>query len=229
MGLTERTGIDYRVCLAPMVSYTTTHYRYLARLMSPHVHLYTEMVVSDALNHNPSGRYLDRHPAELPVALQLAGSEPASLALAAQKGEAGGFDEINLNVGCPSPKVKKGGFGACLMTQPAVVASAIQAMQAAVSVPVTAKIRLGVDDMDQYDHVLSFVQCVAEAGCSVFMVHARKAWLSGLNTKQNREVPPLRYEWVYRLKQECPDLTIVINGGIETARPSITPSTHCKC
>lgn len=206
--------MDYRVCVAPMVSYTTPHFRYLARLMGPHARLYTEMVVADALIHNPSGRYLDYNVAEHPVALQLAGSEPVALAQAAHQAADAGFDEINLNIGCPSPKVQKGGFGACLMQSPQLVASCIEAMRQVVSVPVTAKIRLGVDALDRYEDVYQFVETVAAAGCSVFMVHARKAWLSGLNTKQNREVPPLRYDWVYRLKQAFPELTIVINGGI---------------
>lgn len=202
--------------VAPMMDWTDRHCRYFHRLLSPHVRLYTEMVTAQAVIHGDRGRLLGFDPAEHPVALQVGGAEPGELAAAARIGEEAGYDEINLNVGCPSDRVQSGKFGACLMREPALVADCVAAMRAAVAIPVTVKCRLGVDDQDEYADLARFVDSVRATGCNVFVVHARKAWLEGLSPKENREVPPLNYERVYRLKHEFPDLTIVINGGVST-------------
>lgn len=206
--------LDRRLCLAPMMEWTDRHFRYLLRLGAPRMLLYTEMVTSAALVHGDAPRLLAFHPDEQPVALQLGGSDPAELAQAARLGEAAGYAEINLNVGCPSDRVQSGRFGACLMAEPALVGECVAAMQAAVQVPVTVKCRIGIDDQDSEADLRCFIETVAAAGCEVFIVHARKAWLQGLNPKQNREIPPLDYDRVYRLKRDYPALTIVINGGI---------------
>jgi tRNA-dihydrouridine synthase A len=197
-----------------MMDWTDRHCRFFHRLLSPHALLYTEMVTAPAVLHGDRARLLGFDPAEHPVALQLGGAEPHELALAARVGEAQGYDEINLNVGCPSDRVQSGRFGACLMREPALVADCIAAMRAAVSIPVTVKCRLGVDAQDEYTDLQQFVEKVRAAGCTLFVVHARKAWLEGLSPKENREVPPLNYARVYRLKREFPELTIIINGGI---------------
>ncbi|MEY4653275.1 MAG: hypothetical protein RI884_1856 [Pseudomonadota bacterium] len=197
-----------------MMDWTDRHCRYLHRLLSRRARLYTEMVTTGALLHGDVARHLDFHPEEHPVALQLGGSEPADLARAARLGEQWGYDEINLNCGCPSDRVQRGAFGACLMAEPALVADGVKAMVDAVSVPVTVKHRIGIDRTESYAFVRDFVGTVAEAGCRVFVVHARNAWLQGLSPKENREVPPLRYEIVHRLKQDFPQLVIGINGGI---------------
>ena len=207
--------------VAPMMGWTDRHERYFLRQISRHCLLYTEMVTASALIHNrqtvgDQRRLLAHHEAEHPVAIQLGGSEPAALADCAAMAEDAGFDEVNLNVGCPSDRVRSGSFGACLMASPELVAECVSAMNRRVSVPVTVKCRVGIDDMDGYDDMKGFVDTVAEAGCDTFIVHARKAWLQGLSPKQNREIPPLKYHYVYRLKQERPDLTVVINGGIRT-------------
>jgi tRNA-dihydrouridine synthase A len=204
----------HRLCVAPMMDWTDRHCRFFHRLLSPHALLYTEMVTAPAVLHGDRARLLGFDPAEHPVALQLGGAEPHELALAARVGEAQGYDEINLNVGCPSDRVQSGRFGACLMREPALVADCIAAMRAAVSIPVTVKCRLGVDEQDEYGDLERFVEIVRSTGCNVFVVHARKAWLEGLSPKENREVPPLNYARVYRLKREFPELTIIINGGI---------------
>ena len=202
--------------VAPMMDWTDTHCRVFHRLLAPHARLYTEMVHANAVLHGDRAKLLALDPVEHPVALQLGGSEPALLAQAARIGQAHGFDEINLNVGCPSDRVQAGRFGACLMREPQLVADSVAAMRAACTVPVTVKCRLGVDDDEHYDVFAAFIDRVADAGCEVFVVHARNAWLKGLSPKENREVPPLRYDWAYRLKQERPRLQVIVNGGIAT-------------
>ncbi|MCK9538820.1 tRNA dihydrouridine(20/20a) synthase DusA [Dokdonella sp.] len=203
-----------RLSVAPMMDWTDRHCRYFHRLLAPTALLYTEMVTAAAVVHGARERLLGFDPAEHPLALQLGGAEPAELAHAARIGADLGYDEINLNVGCPSDRVQSGRFGACLMREPALVASCFAAMQAAVSVPVTVKCRIGVDEQDEYAALAEFVDAVHAAGCTTFIVHARKAWLQGLSPKENREVPPLNYERVYRLKRELPALNVIINGGI---------------
>jgi len=197
-----------------MMDWTDRHCRFFHRLLSPHARLYTEMVTAPAVLHGDRARLLGFDPAEHPVALQLGGSDPGELSAAARVGESQGYDEINLNVGCPSDRVQSGRFGACLMREPALVADCIAAMRAAVSIPVTVKCRLGVDQQDEYEDLERFVEIVRATGCNVFAVHARKAWLEGLSPKENREIPPLNYARVYRLKRDFPELTIIINGGI---------------
>jgi tRNA-dihydrouridine synthase A len=205
----------WRFCTAPMIDWTDRHYRVLARQLSRHARLYTEMVTTGALLYGDVARHLDFDPAEHPVALQLGGSDPEALAKAARIGADWGYDEINLNVGCPSDRVRSGAFGACLMASPEVVADGVAAMREAVDVPVTVKHRIGIDHQESYDEFREFVDIVAKrGGCKVFIVHARKAWLSGLSPKENREVPPLHPEFVHRLKRERPELTVVLNGGL---------------
>jgi tRNA-dihydrouridine synthase A len=208
--------IDRRISVAPMMDYTDRHCRYLLRLVSPGALLYTEMVTAQALAHGHAERLLGYDPSEHPVALQLGGSDPVLLASAARLGAERGYDEINLNVGCPSDRVQSGRFGACLMADPELVADCIRAMREAVGVPVTVKCRIGIDDQDDYEFFERFVATVREAGADTFIVHARKAYLQGLSPKENREVPPLRYEVPLRLKHEHPDLTVILNGGIST-------------
>ena len=200
--------------VAPMMDWTDRHCRHLHRLLSRHTLLYTEMVTTGALLHGDVPRHLRFGEAEHPVALQLGGSEPADLAHSARLGVQWGYDEINLNCGCPSERVQRGAFGACLMAEPHLVADGVKAMVDAVAVPVTVKHRIGIDRVDSYDFVRDFVGTVAEAGCGVFIVHARNAWLKGLSPKENREIPPLRHERVYQLKRDFPRLTIVLNGGV---------------
>jgi len=204
------------ISVAPMMDCTDPHERYFLRLISPHVLLYTEMVTIAALLHGDTEKLLDFDPFEHPVALQLGGSDPKDLAVCARMGEAVGYDEINLNVGCPSERVKAGRFGACLMLEPQLVADCVSTMNQAVKVPVTVKCRIGVDHADSYAELQTFVQTISEAGCEVFIIHARKAWLNGLSPKQNREVPPLQYEIVEQIKKDFPHLTIILNGGIKT-------------
>ena len=199
-----------------MMDWTDRHCRFFHRLLAPHALLYTEMVHAHAVLKGDRERLLGFADAEHPVALQLGGSEPRELAEAARIGEEWGYDEINLNVGCPSDRVQAGRFGACLMREPALVADCIKAMRDSVAIPVTVKCRLGVDDQDEYADLQRFVETVAATGCDTFVVHARKAWLSGLSPKENREVPPLHYDRVFRLKSEMPRLTIVLNGGLTT-------------
>ncbi len=197
-----------------MMDWTDRHERYLLRLISCHTRLYTEMVTTGAILHGDLQRLLGYDPAEHPLALQLGGSDPAELARSARIGAEFGYDEINLNVGCPSDRVQTGRFGACLMAEPDLVAEGVAAMRAVVPIPVTVKTRIGIDNRDSFEELCDFVSRVAVAGCRTFIIHARKAWLHGLSPKQNREIPPLRYGVVYRLKQAFPALTIVINGGI---------------
>jgi len=212
----SRKRLERRLCVAPMMDWTDRHCRYFHRLLAPHALLYTEMVTTGAIRHGDRQRLLAFDPAERPLALQLGGSEPEDLAFAARVGEQFGYDEINLNCGCPSPRVRKGAFGACLMAEPERVADCVAAMRAAVSLPVTVKCRIGIDDHDDYGFLARFVEIVAAAGCEVFIVHARKAWLDGVSPKQNREVPPLRHDFVHRLEADRPDLVIVANGGIRS-------------
>ncbi|MGB1027617.1 MAG: tRNA dihydrouridine(20/20a) synthase DusA, partial [Rhodospirillaceae bacterium] len=205
-----------RLCVAPMMDWTDRHDRYFLRHFSRHALLYTEMVTTGALIHGDPARHLDHDAAEHPLALQLGGSDPLDLARSVQIAAAWGYDEINLNVGCPSDRVQSGRFGACLMAEPALVADCVTAMAESSAVPVTVKHRIGIDDQDDYDFLARFVETVAAAGCRVFIVHARKAILSGLSPKENRDIPPLRYPVVHRLKADFPELRIVINGGIRS-------------
>jgi tRNA-dihydrouridine synthase A len=202
------------VSVAPMMDWTDRHCRYFLRLLSRRVLLYTEMMTTGALLHGDAARLLAFDPAEHPLAIQLGGSEPSELAACAALAEKAGYDEVNLNVGCPSDRVQSGRFGACLMLEPERVAAGVEAMRRAVNLPVTVKTRIGVDQQDSYESLLRFVALLREAGLRKLIVHARKAWLEGLSPKQNREVPPLRYEVVYQLKNDFPDLEIHINGGI---------------
>lgn len=206
----------HRLSVAPMLDWTDRDCRYFLRLISKNTLLYTEMVTTGALIHGDRDRFLGHNMDEVPVALQLGGSDPKALALCAKYGEEAGYSEINLNVGCPSDRVQSGSFGACLMAEPNVVAAGVAAMIEAVSIPVTVKTRLGIDKLDSYQFVSDFVGTVAEAGCALFVMHARKAWLAGLSPKENRDIPPLEYERVYQLKRDFPDLHIDINGGIKT-------------
>jgi tRNA-dihydrouridine synthase A len=206
--------IDRRLCIAPMLDWTDRYCRYFLRLITRHALLYTEMVTTGALLHGNQPRHLDFDPAEHPVALQLGGSDPHELAACARLAEHWGYDEVNLNVGCPSDRVQSGRFGACLMATPGVVADGVAAMRAATSLPVTVKHRIGIDELDSYELLVDFVASVAEAGCETFIIHARKAWLNGLSPKENREIPPLRYDVVHRIKHDFPHLEIIINGGI---------------
>lgn len=207
---------SYRVCVAPMMEWTDRHCRFFLRQISRHCLLYTEMVTTGAVIHGDRDRLIGFDPAEHPVALQLGGSDAAALAECARIAESWGYDEVNLNVGCPSDRVQSGRFGACLMAEPALVARCVGAMRDAVSIPVTVKSRIGIDDQEEWPALKGFVDTVAEAGVTRFVVHARKALLSGLSPKENRDIPPLRYDLVHRLKAERPDLTILINGGITT-------------
>jgi len=204
------------ISVAPMMDWTDRHCRYFHRLLAPSALLYTEMVTTGAIIHGDADRFLAYNPEEHPVALQLGGSDPEDLAACARIAQQRGFDEINLNVGCPSDRVQRGRFGACLMLEPELVRDCMSAMLDAVYIPVTIKTRLGVDDHYSYQYMSDFVSCVAESGCKVFIMHARKAFLAGLSPKQNRDVPPLNYDWVYRLKQVSPDLEVTINGGIDS-------------
>ena len=199
-----------------MMDWTDRHCRYFHRLITRHARLYTEMVTTGALLHGNVPRHLDFNAEEHPVALQLGGSEPHDLAACAKLAEQWGYDEVNLNCGCPSERVQRGAFGACLMAEPRLVADCVKAMRDAVSLPVTVKHRIGIDHDESYDFVRDFVGTVAQAGCEVFIVHARNAWLKGLSPKENREIPPLRYEMVHRLKRDFPTLTVVLNGGVTT-------------
>ena len=209
-------AIDRRLSVAPMLDWTDRHCRYFLRLITRHTLLYTEMITTGALIHGDRDRHLVFDPAEHPVALQLGGADPEAMARCARIGAEHGYDEININCGCPSDRVRNGRFGACLMAEPRVVADCVAAMKAAVDIPVTVKSRIGIDEQDSYEALVDFVGTVAEAGCDALIVHARKAWLQGLSPKENREIPPLRYDLVERLEGDFPDLSISINGGILT-------------
>jgi tRNA-dihydrouridine synthase A len=216
MDTASQNGLDRTLSVAPMMDWTDRHCRYFHRLLAPSALLYTEMVTTGAIIHGDADRFLAYNPEEHPLALQLGGSEPEDLAACARIAQQRGYDEINLNVGCPSDRVQRGRFGACLMLEPDLVKDCMAAMLDAVDIPVTIKTRLGVDDFYSYQFMSDFVGRVAESGCSVFIMHARKAILAGLSPKQNRDVPPLHHDWVYRLKRESPGLDIVINGGIDS-------------
>ncbi len=210
-------SVNYRVIpvsVAPMMDWTDRHFRYFARLLSRQTLLYTEMVTTGALIYGDRERFLRYDPAEHPLALQLGGSDPADLARCARMGADWGLDEINLNVGCPSDRVQNGRFGACLMAEPALVADCVAAMKAAVAIPVTVKSRIGIDDRDSYEELVAFTEQIAAAGCDALIVHARKAWLQGLSPRENREVPPLRWDWVLALKRDFSALPMVLNGGV---------------
>ncbi|MES9888810.1 MAG: tRNA dihydrouridine(20/20a) synthase DusA [Candidatus Sedimenticola sp. 6PFRAG1] len=209
-----------------MLDWTDRYCRYFLRLISRHVVLYTEMVTTGAIIHGDRERFLKFDKFEHPVVLQLGGSDPADLAQCAKLGEEWGYDEINLNVGCPSDRVQSGRFGACLMATPELVAECVDAMKQSVSIEVTVKHRIGIDDRDSYGELCDFIGASSEAGCRTFIVHARKAWLQGLSPKENREIPPLSYETVYRLKQDFPALEIIINGGITTLDQSKVHLEH---
>ena len=210
------TSPDHRFCIAPMLDWTDRHERYFLRLLSRHALLYTEMVTTGALIHGDRHRHLDFHAAEHPVALQLGGSDPGDMAQCAQAAQEFGYDEVNINVGCPSDRVQSGKFGACLMAEPDLVAQCVKAMTAATDLPITVKSRIGIDDQDSDGFLQQFIETVAAAGCRTFIVHARIAVLKGLSPKENRDIPPLNYERVYRMKALYPELEIVINGGLTT-------------
>jgi tRNA-dihydrouridine synthase A len=202
------------------MDWSDKHCRFFWRLLTKETLLYTEMVTTGALIHGDRERFLHFNPEEHPVALQLGGSDPVDLARCAKWAQEWGYDEVNLNCGCPSDRVQSGMFGACLMGNPQLVADCIKAMRDACEIPVTVKHRIGIDNMETYEEMVAFVEPIAAAGCEVFIVHARKAWLQGLSPKQNREIPPLNYPWVYRLKKDFPHLTVIINGGIKSMAES---------
>ncbi|ORU89964.1 MAG: tRNA dihydrouridine synthase DusA [Cycloclasticus sp. symbiont of Poecilosclerida sp. M] len=206
----------YKLSIAPMMDWTDRHCRYFHRLLSPNALLYTEMVTTGALLHGESERFLRHDIFEYPLALQLGGSEPNALAQCAKLAEQAGFQEVNINVGCPSDRVQSGRFGACLMAEPGLVAQCVEKMQDAVDIPVTVKTRIGIDDFESADFLLKFIEKVSNAGCRVFIIHARKAILKGLSPKENRTVPPLNYGRAYLIKREFPELTVIVNGGIKT-------------
>ena len=217
---------SWRLSVAPMMDWTDRHCRYFHRQITRNTLLYTEMVTTGALLHGDVPRHLRFDASEHPLALQLGGSEPADLARCAQLAESWGYDEINLNCGCPSERVQRGAFGACLMAEPALVADCVRSMRDATALPVTVKHRIGLDREESLDMVVDFIGQVSEAGCGHFIVHARNAWLKGLSPKENREIPPLRYEVVYRLKQMFPSLVMVINGGVKTHEQIASHLTH---
>jgi tRNA-dihydrouridine synthase A len=208
--------INRLVSIAPMMDWSDHHCRFFWRLLTKETLLYTEMITTGALIHGDRERFLHFNSEEHPVALQLGGSNPQELAQCAKWAQEWAYDEVNINCGCPSDRVKSGMFGACLMAKPQLVADCVKAMRDACDIPVTVKHRIGIDDMESYGELTDFIEPVAAAGCNTFIVHARKAWLQGLSPKQNREVPPLNYPWVYQLKADFPELNIVINGGITT-------------
>ncbi len=204
------------ISIAPMMDYTDRHFRYILRQITRHALLYTEMITAEAILHGDCDYLLGYHPEEHPLALQLGGSDLSALAQCAKIAQHYGYDEINLNAGCPSDRVQSGKFGACLMKEPSLVAECLSAMRESANLPVTLKTRLGVDEIDSYDDLTHFIDTVAISGCDTFIMHARKAWLKGLSPKENRTIPPLRHEVVYRLKQDFPQLTLILNGGVNT-------------
>ncbi|OQX07030.1 MAG: tRNA dihydrouridine(20/20a) synthase DusA [Thiothrix lacustris] len=208
--------LNRKFTVAPMLDWTDRHCRFFHRLLTKEAILYTEMVTTGAILYGDPARQLRFNSQEHPVALQLGGSEPQELAQCARIAQDYGYDEINLNVGCPSERVQKGAFGACLMAEPQLIAECVSAMQAAVAIPITVKNRIGIDDQEDYADLHHFIDTVSQAGCQTFIIHARKAWLKGLSPKENREIPPLRYDLVYQIKQAFPALEIIINGGITT-------------
>jgi len=208
--------LNRKLSIAPMMDHTDRHFRYFMRIISPHALLYTEMITTGALIHGDRQRFLEHNADEYPLAIQLGGSNPEDLAICAVIAEEAGYDEVNLNVGCPSDRVQSGKFGACLMAEPGLVSECISKMSDAVDIPITVKTRIGIDDKDSYEELTIFIDCVKQAGCNIFIIHARKAWLIGLSPKENREVPPLQYETVYQLKKDFPELEFIINGGFTT-------------
>ncbi|MEX2454697.1 MAG: tRNA dihydrouridine(20/20a) synthase DusA [Rhodospirillaceae bacterium] len=226
ISFSQTPPLDRRVSVAPMMDRTDRHDRYFLRQIAPSALLYTEMITTGAVLHGDRDRFLRFDPAEQPVAIQLGGANPAALAQSAAIAQAAGYVEVNLNVGCPSDRVQNARFGACLMNEPALVAECVRTMIEAVDIPVTVKTRIGVDDRDSWDEFRSFVDTVAGAGCKVFVIHARKAWLQGLSPKENREIPPLSYETVYRLKQTAPELHVSINGGVTSPAEVVTHLRH---
>ncbi|MFB9375094.1 tRNA dihydrouridine(20/20a) synthase DusA [Algimonas porphyrae] len=217
---------DYHISVAPMMDWTDRHCRFLHRQLSRHVRLYTEMVVADAIIHGPTQRLLTFDPIEHPVALQIGGSDPDKLSQATRTGVSYGYDEVNLNVGCPSDRVQSGRFGACLMAEPDLVAACFTAMKAAAdTTDVTVKCRLGIDDQDLSKTLPNFIRTVSAAGCETFIIHARKAWLQGLSPKENRTVPPIDYDLVTDMKRAFPELTIILNGQVETVAHGLSVST----
>ena len=217
---------NHRFSIAPMMDWSDHNCRYFWRLLTKQALLYTEMVTTGALIHGDRKRFLHFNREEHPVALQLGGSDPKDLARCARWAQEWGYDEVNINCGCPSDRVQSGMFGACLMGKPNLVADCVKAMMDSCDIPVTVKHRIGIDHMESYEQLLAFIEPVAAAGCSVFIVHARKAWLQGLSPKENREIPPLNYPWVYQLKKDFPHLTIVVNGGIQTIEECQTHLGH---
>lgn len=217
---------NHRFSIAPMMDWSDHNCRYFWRLLTKQALLYTEMVTTGALIHGDRKRFLHFNREEHPVALQLGGSDPKDLARCARWAQEWGYDEVNINCGCPSDRVQSGMFGACLMGKPDLVADCVKAMMDSCDIPVTVKHRIGIDHMESYEQLLAFIEPVAAAGCSVFIVHARKAWLQGLSPKENREIPPLNYPWVYQLKKDFPHLTIVVNGGIQTIEECQTHLDH---
>jgi len=218
--------IDRTLAIAPMMEHTDRHFRYFMRIISPHALLYTEMITTGALIHGDRQRFLEHNADEYPLAIQLGGSDPEDLAACAVIAEEAGYDEVNLNVGCPSDRVQSGRFGACLMAEPELVAESVSRMSQRVDIPVTVKTRIGIDEMDSYEELTSFIKCVKEAGCDCFIIHARKAWLNGLSPKENREVPPLQYETVHQLKKDFPEIDFIINGGFTTQDSIMEQYTH---
>ena len=212
----QESSHSWKFCVAPMMECTDRHDRFLLRLVSKHAVLYTEMLTAQALINGDRNRLLTFDHNEHPVAVQIGGSDPKEMAICARYAEAHGYDEINMNVGCPSDRVQAGRFGACLMAEPHTVAECVAAMRAAVRIPVTVKTRIGIDHQDSFEQLCAFIEYIAGAGCSTFIVHARKAWLHGLSPKQNREIPPLKYPQVYKLKKLYPHLCVVINGGVKS-------------
>tara|TARA_R110002072_G_scaffold235247_1_gene392777 strand:- start:6 stop:986 length:981 start_codon:yes stop_codon:yes gene_type:complete len=217
---------NHRFSIAPMMDWSDHNCRYFWRLLTKQALLYTEMVTTGALIHGDRKRFLHFNREEHPVALQLGGSDPKDLARCARWAQEWGYDEVNINCGCPSDRVQSGMFGACLMGKPDLVADCVKAMMDSCDIPVTVKHRIGIDHMESYEQLLAFIEPVAAAGCSVFIVHARKAWLQGLSPKENREIPPLNYPWVYQLKKDFPHLTMVVNGGIQTIEECQTHLDH---
>ncbi len=222
----KTTTSPWQLCVAPMMDWTDRYCRQFHRLLAPHARLYTEMVTAAAVIHGDREHLLGFDAEQHPLALQLGGSEPTELAAAARVAEDFGYDEVNLNVGCPSDRVQSGRFGACLMLEPGLVADCVAAMRSAVSIPVTVKCRLGVDEQDEYEALEAMVQALLPTGLEVLIVHARKAWLQGLSPKENRNVPPLNHERVYRLKRDYPQLTIILNGGIDTTAAVASHLAH---
>jgi len=218
--------LNRKLTVAPMMDHTDRHFRYFIRIISPHALLYTEMITTGALIHGDRQRFLEHHIDEYPLAIQLGGSDPKDLTTCAVIAEEAGYDEVNLNVGCPSDRVQSGRFGACLMAEPDLVYECVLKMTDAVDIPITVKTRIGIDDKDSYEELTAFVDCVKQAGCNTFIIHARKAWLNGLSPKENREVPPLQYETVYQLKKDFPELEFIINGGFTTQDAIMEQYTH---